>query len=374
MFLFFFLCLWWNYSAAFINFKVSNSLNNPIFFIGTQPKCPYCVGLGDKIRKLAADAGNKTNVVFTHADCSKTFFCRDHNFLGVPVIALIRGTNDEYWQRIFHHDPNHWALFLKNNLGPIAYHSDSNKINENDILNCENGGTHFHLIINEKDEKLQKAYRKFSSMYRVYFPTFSYSYDDTISPGNGSITAYYSIFCNETKQIKSKQQLEDFIKTHFISHFHRYRLSEYNQIHKNKLLFLYVTNEENFPEGSKEMRKFQDSIGRCANYSFGVQKIDKDKWLREITKRDEYSDPFFVGINKAKNCFVLSEGSSEAAIRSNIIEQTIKGENCQPLGKPRQRGPSQLKALIYGGIIIVIVAIFALIWMMREPSIDYKLE
>lgn len=338
----------------------------PIFFVGTSPTCPHCVGLPERIRMFSNQVGNKTKILFTNADCSKTSFCKKTGILGVPIVILIRGTDKNYWQMVYGRKPDEWAEYLRMNFGSTAYQTI---LSEFDINKTILGGTHFHLILNVDDKALLKKYKHMSALYRTYKCTFSYILTTDEKP---KLIAYKSHVCSVEFDNLDVNNMESFIRSNLMSSYHKWYMEEFIHEMKTSLVVSYVMEDSRRTDGDKGI---QPLLGNsCSDIKFGITAIDTDKWITEISGLKSFTEPYYVGINKKKRCMVRSTASPNDILEDGFLERLREGKDCHKIKMPRDSYISETKVMLYFLVLLLLIGCISFIAMIKICPTENKFE
>jgi len=338
-----FLFIWWNFTDKEFPIKQAESLERPIFFVGTNTGCPHCKGLPEMLMEFSETVGSKSKVIFTNINCGKTRFCKKHGFRGVPFFGLVRGTNQRYWGKTYASKPNEWASYLSSTIGSIA--EQTNGLGERQFNQLQTGGTHFYLQINNSSPNLLKHFQHISAMYRGYDCTFSFSLADV---SETKLTAVFSHLCQKSIIIYSPSQIEFFVQQNLRSNFHHYDYAELEEEMKTRPVVLYVVDD--FRNGQTPYSLKVLFGNSCNNVSYGWAAANLDTWVLESTKMEKQGESFIVGFNKAKGCMKITTQRAEDAIKDRFIESLLQGENCQSIGKPEEMVRKQQKQnIVYIG-------------------------
>ena len=356
--------IWWNFTDEEYLIKESESLEKPLFLVGTNTGCPHCVGLPESLNSFSETLGNKTKVIFSNVNCGKVKFCKKYGFKGVPFFILIRGKNQKYWGRTYESKPIGWMSYLSNNIGSIA--EEIPFLNNNQYNLIEKGGSHFHFEINENSENLLKHFQHFSSIYRIYDCTFSYKFINNI---NSTLISIYSPICINKILISSVSQIENFIISNLFSGFHHYNFEEIQKEILIKPLILFIIDDSRNGLTSISLKTL---FGKnCQNISFGWVAIDLDPWILEITNMFKYNEPFIVGFNK--NCMKISLQNAENTLNDNFINLLLSNDNCLKMKKPSKIAiQNQIKIFKKIFLIILILIFIYFVFIIKFSNIGKK--
>lgn len=313
---------WWDMNEAGYPAKERNSLQNPIFGICTSPQCPFCKGMPEKLHEFADKIGNKTNVVFTHFDSSKTYVCSRAKIHGVPTFVLIRSQRSRFWTKTNAREPSEWTKFLNSQLHSSITQLAESKDIQSHISKLSSGGSMIVLEGKRSDKALYKKYQRAAGR-TSYLMTPFYFIDAPLSKPR--ITAVFSPSCNLSQTI-DPDKIESFVTKHFRSFQYNYELEDIQEVGVKKPLLLTASANSMMQSHRFAINKLSHEF--CHDIQLGWFNTEKNKRILKAIKREKSEAPFFVGINARQNCLMISKDRVLDVQQNGFIPKLLEGVNC----------------------------------------------
>ena len=351
--------LLWTYDHTEISRKLSDSLDTPILAAFVLPKGSVSQKINHTFSILSEILDPFINVIYTVVDCSYSRFCLTHGIGHYPTICLLRTFSRKYWKCTDETDISGVSNFLKYELTPNIKTSSfySSEIREKLL----SGGTLFSLSANDQSDRTFEAVKRAAIKYKPYDVLFllSTSYYD-----GKSITAHFSTKCQTSASLQSIY-IDEFVRFNSFSVYHQYTYEEFNS---GGNYIIYAGYENRFRDKNKMIDQIVELVPCDFPGKIGFASLSSERWIAEITGKYNSIDPFVVGINVDKKCFIHIKNISQLNDSEFYIDLMV----CEKSKKILPRSPykgirNDAMFLVFLGI-IVISSFILLIFNMKFNS------
>jgi thiol-disulfide isomerase/thioredoxin len=334
--------VWWDFAAdEFANYEL-DSIERPVFAVCTSPTCPHCRGIAESFRHFSTSVGPSSNVVFTHIDCATSEVCGQAGVRGVPAFLLIRTPNPQYWVTDYSRTFSDWSRFLRGQIGITAEEVTDLA---DPIERSLNGPSSFHLIAPKNQREIVKAFKRWSSFYRIFNCSFTFAFDSEAQWP--TVTVYRSPICSKTFQVRSRT-LKKLIEDNKFGDLHRYELEEWRQTSANGPFGLFVVSEALDGAARDNLSLF--SSQKCNRMRFGWASFRRDEQIAELTSMSEADAPFLYLTNRNQSCSMVSGRVASPTVLENVI-----AGNCVDDGQSQVAVKESAQKLIVACVVFAVM-------------------
>jgi hypothetical protein len=108
-------------------------------------------------------------------------------------------------------------------------------------------------------------------------------------------------------------------------------------------------------------------LGNC-EIEFGTASIDTYRWPSEVSGIGKFSEPYFLGVNRQKQCML-----GAATPGPDFVRRLLNEEGCVRIGSPNVSSLHERCAIVYGVVTVVIRGGTAFFLIIRiSPSSKFE--
>jgi hypothetical protein len=185
-------------------------------------------------------------------------------------------------------------------------------------------GLFFLARIKKREKEIIDKLYEYASLYRMYHTSFGFTVDESVN--SSEIISYYSTTCNEKTNIVLSG-LDSFVSQRINSAYHSYDKKEFGDLTNEKIV-LYV----GYDSKNEILQRVSDltSISNCRkDILFGTASLSKDRYISDISRMWSSIEPYIVGINTRRSCFIVTSPNSSSIISNKFFEELINGSECK---------------------------------------------
>ena len=323
--LFWFVCLWWNFSEWEFREKRRNSGKMPVFVVCYSRHCAHCSGLPEGTVQFAQGEGNRSDVYITMLDCAvQPLQCRHFGVTGTPHMVLMIGEKKRYWPRIHSKKGEDWNKFIDSYVTPSLREIVTDEELAEAVREHAGGGTTFHLETPDAEHEMVKELRALSKEFRIYDDVFTFRLNGNIDAPE--LTAYGSPVCH-TRYFVDVRGVREFVEENMFGFTHQYDSDEYKvlQKRKKKTLLVFVQKEIKYAQKLALRHVIE---GQCKDIVVGWVSVDESKKLASKLHVKASDLPITVYNDPVRKCRVVTRIRTAELVSSGFLEAAEKGTIC----------------------------------------------
>ena len=290
---------WIEYSDSEWKKLVDNSFNLPVFALCYSPYCPHCSGLPEGFQRYNEGLGNRTDILIMTINCMKQYGCAHFHIRGTPNIALVMGSEYQYWPVSPERGPEGWDRWINQSIAANLRRIETDEDLENAQFEPWDGGTTFYAEVKSENDPILPILKNHSKLFKLYNDSFVYRVKENIK---GTVLYAYRkpgcpiAFAGDTKNSDS---VLSFLQKNRFGALHRYSYKEYMQLPTKQKTGIYIV-EKHIEEVQKySLRKL--ATNECSDIIYGWGSIEQDaKFSKILNPKEQESTPYLLIQDKVK--------------------------------------------------------------------------